>query len=87
MHAKHAPDVPVKVIVRDGPEGLLVEVTDVGPAAAPVSCNVGDLLEADEGDPRVALAVLAGLVDEIKITSTDSGTTVSLRWPLPPRAV
>lgn len=83
LHAKHAPGVPVKVVVRDGPAGLLVEVSDVGPAAAPVSRNVGDLLEEDESDPRVALAVLAGLVDELKITSSNGGTTVSFRWPLP----
>ena len=46
-----------------------------------------ELFGDEEIDPRVSLAVLAGLVDELEITPSESGTTVSLRWPLPPRPV
>jgi len=73
-------------VLRDGPTGLTVEVTDAGPESGPVSDDVEELFGEDDVDPRVALAVLAGLVDELEITTTSSGTTVSLRWPLPVRA-
>lgn len=89
LHAAHAPDVPVKIVLRDDPTGLTVEVTDVGPAAEPVG-DVGEVLEdhfADDSvDPQVALAVLSGLVDEVTITPSGSGTVVAMRWPLPPAA-
>ena len=88
LHAAHAPDSPVKVTLRDEPTRLTVEVIDCGPAAEPVSGDAGDLLGSDftddEVDPRVALAVLTGLVDDVTITPEGGGTTVSMRWPLPP---
>ena len=85
LNAAYAPDVLVKIILRDDPGGLTVEVTDAGPESGPVSEDVEDLFAQDEVDPRVALAVLSGLVDELEITSTETGTTVVLRWPLPVR--
>ena len=90
LNADHAPDVPVRVLLRDDPGGLTVEVSDAGPAAQPVSGDVGDLLSTDLGDdevdPQVALAVVSGLVDDVQITPTATGTTVAMHWPLPPRA-
>ena len=83
LNAVHAPDRPVKIVLRDDPTGLTIEVTDAGPESGPLSDGVEELFGEDEVDPRVALAVLAGLVDELEITTTASGTTVSLRWPLP----
>jgi serine/threonine-protein kinase RsbW len=86
LHTEHAPDVPVVVRVRDDAGSLTVEVVDVGPESGPVSAGVDDLFAADEVDPRVALAVLAGLVDDLSVEPSGQGTTVTLRWPLPPRA-
>jgi anti-sigma regulatory factor (Ser/Thr protein kinase) len=85
LNAVHAADIPVRIVLRDDATGLTVEVTDAGPESGPVSDGVEDLLGEDELDPRVALAVLAGLVDELEISTTASGTTVTLRWPLPVR--
>lgn len=95
LHAKHAPGTPVRVTVADDATGLTVAVADEGPAAAPTSGDLArDMLDsaADDGvddlvDPDVALAVLSGLVDDIDIDVTDVGTTVTMRWPLPPRPV
>ncbi|MCW2599070.1 MAG: anti-sigma regulatory factor [Frankiales bacterium] len=86
LNAAHAPDVPVKIVLRDDATGLTVEVTDAGPESGPPTDPVEELLGEYEVDPRVALAVLMGLVDELDITTTSSGTTVTLRWPLPVRA-
>lgn len=86
LHAEHAPDVPVVVRVRDDAGTLTVEVIDVGPESGPVTEDVEDLFAADEVDPRVSLAVLSGLVDDVVVTPSAQGTTVALRWPLPPRS-
>lgn len=75
--------------------GLTVSVVDEGPAAEPTSGDLArDMLDGavDDGvddvvDPDVALAVLAGLVDDLDIDATAVGTTVTMRWPLPPAPV
>ncbi|MCW2668713.1 MAG: anti-sigma regulatory factor [Frankiales bacterium] len=106
LHAAHAPDVPVRILLREDTAGLTVEVIDHGPQGLPPEGTDPEALfgsavqgsghngfqdglqddHADEGvDPRVSLAVLGGLVDDIDVTSTEAGTTVRLRWPLPVR--
>jgi len=90
LHARHAPDEPVKVTISDDPGGLVVTVVDLGPAAGPAPVDLAEgLLDEDDGDddelvdPDVALAVLTGLVDGVEITPSSAGTTVTMRWPLP----
>jgi anti-sigma regulatory factor (Ser/Thr protein kinase) len=95
LHLKHAPSTPVRVIVADDARELTVTVADQGPAATPTSGDLAkDMFDSaadddidDLVDPDVALAVLSGLVDECDIDRTDQGTTVTMRWPLPPRPV
>ena len=88
LHARHAPGTPVKVTVRDDPGGLVVTVSDVGPAAGPVPDDLAEgLLDGGAAgelvDPDVALAVVTGLVDAVEIEPGPGGTTVTMRWPLP----
>jgi anti-sigma regulatory factor (Ser/Thr protein kinase) len=93
LHVRHAPDTPVQVTVSDNPGGLTVQVTDQGPAAGPAPGDLSeDLLEGDVADddtlvdPDVALAVVTGLLDDVEVEHGLGGTTVSMRWPLPPSA-
>lgn len=95
QHLRHAPHAPVVVAVSDDPTGLAVAVTDQGPAPGPTAGvdSIGDdLLDGtleDSGDPDVSpdllLALLGGLVDDVVVEQGPggSGTTVTLRWPLP----
>lgn len=88
LHARHAPDVPVRVTVDDRPGALVVTVTDAGPPAGPAPDDVvEDLFHEGASeelvDPDVALAVLTGLLDAVEISPTESGTTVTMHWPLP----
>jgi serine/threonine-protein kinase RsbW len=86
LHARHAPDLPVRVTVDDRPGALVVTVTDSGPAAGPAPDDLAEgMLEDDDElvDPDVALAVLTGLLDAVEIAPTATGTTVKMHWPLP----
>ena len=88
LHAEHAPDERVRVTVTDDVLGLTVTVTDVGPAAGPAKDPTdlfegGDPADPDTSDPDMALALLAGLVDEVEVAPAADGTTVTMRWPLP----
>jgi anti-sigma regulatory factor (Ser/Thr protein kinase) len=86
LHAAHAPDLPVRVLLREDTGGLTVEVVDQGPQDVPSGdADPETLFDGEEADPRVSLAVLGGLVDDLDISSTAGGTTVRLRWPLPVR--
>jgi anti-sigma regulatory factor (Ser/Thr protein kinase) len=93
LHRSHAPGTPVRVVVADDPTGLTITVTDAGPAAEPTAAVdlAEDMLESaanddvdDVVDPDVSLAVLSGLVDDCEVEATEGGTTVTMRWPLPP---
>ena len=88
LNARHAAEVPVKILVSDDPTGLTLSVTDAGPAAGPGPDDLSEELLAGQdageaADPDVALAVLTGLVDEVEIEPASTGTTVTMRWPLP----
>lgn len=90
LHVQHAPDVPVRVLLQDDPTGLTVTITDAGPSAdgdAPQLDASAFGEDGEEVDPRVSLAMLAGLVDDLQVHTAEDGhgTTVVLRWPLPPR--
>ena len=91
LHARHAPDAPVRVTIDDRPGTLIVTVSDSGPAAGPAPDDLAEgLLEGGDGDggtelvdPDVALAVLTGLLDSVEIEPAAAGTTVTMHWPLP----
>lgn len=85
QNALHAPGVPVRIVLSDDATGLTVAVTDAGPESGPMEGDVEELFREDSIDPRVSLAVLAGLVDDLEISATHRGTTVTLRWPLAAR--
>lgn len=85
LHARHAPEVPVRITVEDGVDGLVVTVTDSGPAAGPLPEDLtAEIVDADEDplDPDVALALVTGLVDTATVEAGPTGTTVTMRWPL-----
>ncbi len=93
LNARHAPDVPVKLLISDDPTGLTLSVTDAGPAAGPPPDDLSaslvgpeDDADGESVDPDVALAVLTGLVDDVEVTPSATGTTVTMRWALPPGA-
>ena len=88
LHARYAPHLPVRITIEDGPGGLVVTVTDRGPAAGPLTDDLADeIVGAHDGDdvvdPDVALALLTGLVDTATVQVDAQGTVVTLRWPLP----
>ena len=88
LNARHASDVPVKILVSDDPTGLTLAVTDAGPAAGPAPEDLSEGLLAgpdviEDADPDIALAVLTGLVDEVDVVPSAAGTTITMRWPLP----
>jgi serine/threonine-protein kinase RsbW len=93
-HRRHCPAEPVKIEMTDQGERFVVVVSDHAPAggAAPAGTNghshdaadaVALVQGADEaGIPAgFGLAVISGLADDVRVTSTSSGVSVRMSWP------
>ncbi len=89
-HRRHCPAEPVKIEMTDQGERFVVVVSDHAPTStvrsagtnghgAPASAVQG----ADEaGIPAgFGLAVISGLADDVRVSSTSSGVSVRMSWP------
>lgn len=83
-HQQQCPAEPVRVELRDGRDRFEVMVSDrvpnddpAGAAATKVSYDLAEL----NGDLNLGFAVIAGLADDVDITSTPSGVEITMSWP------
>jgi anti-sigma regulatory factor (Ser/Thr protein kinase) len=83
-HQQQCPTEPVRVELRDGADRFEVVVTDrvpnddpAGEAATEVSPDLTEL----NGDLNLGFAVIAGLADDVDISSTPSGVEIRMSWP------
>jgi anti-sigma regulatory factor (Ser/Thr protein kinase) len=94
-HRRHCPAEPVKIEMTDQGERFVVVVSDHAPAGGAASAGtnghshdaaadtVALVQGADEaGIPAgFGLAVISGLADDVRVTSTSSGVSVRMSWP------
>jgi len=93
-HQRHCPAEPVRIEMTDQGERFVIVVSDHAPAAsaAPVGANgqrsgQGRPVEvAHEEDGGIipagfGLAVISGLADDVRVSSTSSGVSVRMSWP------
>jgi anti-sigma regulatory factor (Ser/Thr protein kinase) len=82
LHSQQGIEGPVVVRISDDAEQLVVEVDDLGPPPGSIGGPVHELLRDSPGDPNVALAFLAGLVEDVEVVAQGTGTSVRLTWSL-----
>jgi serine/threonine-protein kinase RsbW len=93
-HRRHCPAEPVKMEMTDQGERFVVVVSDHAPtktgAAAPANGHGVSQAGAttvvqgadDSGIPAgFGLAVISGLADDVRVSSTSSGVSVRMSWP------
>jgi anti-sigma regulatory factor (Ser/Thr protein kinase) len=92
-HRRHCPAEPVKIEMSDQGERFVVVVSDHAPtpAGAPAGANgrgvsrdTASLVQGadDAGIPAgFGLAVISGLADDVRVSSTSSGVSVRMSWP------
>jgi serine/threonine-protein kinase RsbW len=83
-HQQQCPAEPVRVELRDGGERFEVLVADRVPnddPAAGASAVSSDLAELN-GDLNLGFAVIAGLADDVDISSTPAGVEITMSWPV-----
>jgi anti-sigma regulatory factor (Ser/Thr protein kinase) len=95
-HRRHCPAEPVRIEMTDQGERFVVVVSDHAPAAsAALGANgngagprgqVEVAHEEDGGDGGMipagfGLAVISGLADDVRVSSTSAGVSVRMSWP------
>jgi len=96
-HRRHCPAEPVKIEMTDQGERFVVVVSDHAPTSgtAPAGVNghgasrdaapdaLALIQEAEEaGIPAgFGLAVISGLADDVRVSSTSAGVSVRMSWP------
>jgi anti-sigma regulatory factor (Ser/Thr protein kinase) len=92
LHRSHGITAPVRVVLTEEEKTFSIEVGDEVPSAgsgaateAPEARNgapAGDLYDHDaDGEDEMGLAVISGLVDDVKVTSGDDGGVIRMTWP------
>jgi serine/threonine-protein kinase RsbW len=93
-HRQHCPAEPVRIEMTDQGERFTVAVSDHAPASSPSAGANGASVTGpvNGGAPAVAsyddsvpagfgLAVISGLADDVHVSTTSSGVTVTMSWP------
>jgi serine/threonine-protein kinase RsbW len=97
VHARHAPTAPISMQLSDDNNCFTVDVVDVGPTevdaddtdfgsldASALSSALGSDDVSDGVPAGFGLAVIGGLVEQVTISSNQSGTgtRVTMAWPV-----
>ncbi|MBC9714680.1 ATP-binding protein [Streptomyces sp. TRM66268-LWL] len=85
LHQSHEVSAPVKVVLIEEEKQFSIEVGDEAPhAIAPVEPEAADAgTESDmEAEDEMGLAVISGLVDDVEVTTGESGGQIRMSWPV-----
>jgi serine/threonine-protein kinase RsbW len=85
FHLAQAPTAPVELRLTESDAQFRVQVADSVKRLAPdrASDLALDLEEVDLlGQERIGLAVISGLVDDVTVEYGDSGSVVTMTWPI-----
>jgi serine/threonine-protein kinase RsbW len=96
-HRRHCPAEPVKIEMTDQGERFVVVVSDHAPTSGPASAGTNGHAVSDDamadavalvqgaeeaGIPAgFGLAVISGLADDVRVSSTSTGVSVRMSWP------
>ncbi|WP_033219334.1 ATP-binding protein [Streptomyces virginiae] len=87
LHRSNGLTAPVRVVLTDEDKVFSIEVGDEVPAPAGGGSEavpgITAVLES-EGDTEdeMGLAVISGLVDDVEVSSGESGGTIRMSWPV-----
>jgi anti-sigma regulatory factor (Ser/Thr protein kinase) len=97
LHVLHGIDSPVRVALIEEEKKFSIEVGDGMQSAAAVSHDAvgpdasssapAGSSEDEESEGEMGLAVISGLVDDVEVTSDDTGGLIRMSWPLTPEPV
>jgi serine/threonine-protein kinase RsbW len=88
VHRRLCPAEPVRIEMTDQGERFVVVVRDAAPAMPSQGPPGAPATAAPNGDDGAlaipsgfGLAVISGLADDVRVSSTSSGVSVQMSWP------
>ncbi|MGW5851948.1 ATP-binding protein [Streptomyces sp. NPDC055254] len=86
LHRTNGLTAPVRVVLIEEEKVFSIEVGDEVPGPAGGSAEAVSGIEAaldpdTDGQDEMGLAVISGLVDDVEVTSGESGGTIRMSWP------
>jgi anti-sigma regulatory factor (Ser/Thr protein kinase) len=89
LHQSNGISAPVRVLLTEEEKQFSIEVGDEAPHAVPAERVAGGAaadadVEAEEDE--MGLAVISGLVDDVKVTTGQNGGLIRMSWPTVPPA-
>ncbi|MEU7603813.1 MULTISPECIES: ATP-binding protein [unclassified Streptomyces] len=86
LHRSNGLTAPVRVVLTEEDKTFSIEVGDEVPGPAGGADAVPGLEAALDPDAdtedEMGLAVISGLVDDVEVTSGESGGTIRMSWPV-----
>ncbi|KOU37103.1 ATP-binding protein [Streptomyces sp. WM6368] len=87
LHRLNGLTAPVRVVLTEDEKVFSIEVGDEVPnpsgGTADAVSGITAVLESDgEAEDEMGLAVISGLVDDVEVTSGESGGTIRMSWPV-----
>ncbi|MEU5436568.1 ATP-binding protein [Streptomyces sp. NPDC020719] len=88
LHRAYGVSAPVRVVLTEEEKAFSIEVGDEVPGSGPGGAAPGARESEDElddtGEDEMGLAVISGLVDDVEVTSDESGGVIRMTWPTTP---
>jgi serine/threonine-protein kinase RsbW len=85
VHRRHCPAEPVRIEMTNQGERFVVVVRDAAPTIPPPGAPAAAAPNGDDGAAAIpsgfGLAVISGLADDVRVSSTSSGVSVRMSWP------
>ena len=85
VHRRHCPSEPVRIEMTDQGERFVVVVRDSAPTVPAPGAPAAAVPNGDDGALAIpsgfGLAVISGLADDVRVSSTSSGVSVRMSWP------
>ncbi|MFI8343059.1 ATP-binding protein [Streptomyces sp. NPDC085639] len=87
LHRLNGLTAPVRVVLTEDEKMFSIEVGDEVPnpsgGTSDAVSGITAVLESDgEAEDEMGLAVISGLVDDVEVTSGESGGTIRMSWPV-----
>ncbi|MBL1095149.1 ATP-binding protein [Streptomyces coffeae] len=86
LHLSYGVEAPVRVALTEEEKKFSIEIGDESPTSAALAPGTpgGDEESEPEGEDEMGLAVIKGLVDDVEVTTSETGGVIRMSWPTSP---
>jgi anti-sigma regulatory factor (Ser/Thr protein kinase) len=88
LHLSNRVDAPVRVALTEEEKKFSIEVGDESPTSAGLTPGSHpDVDDETESEDEMGLAVISGLVDDVEVTTSETGGVIRMSWPASPQSL